>query len=179
MFQDRHEMVRALVPQRGAVVEVGVQFGRFAEALLRDLNPRYLALVDSWKHFPAGPYTKDPANVSDEEQEERYQECVDRFAGDERVQIIRLTSRRAAPIFPSDTFHLVYLDADHTAQAMRDDLPRWYRKVRSGGIFAGHDYTENEWIAVKPAVDDFVRLMGLELMLSAEPSWPSWAVRKP
>ncbi len=38
-----------------------------------------------------------------------------------------------------DGLDLVYLDADHTEQGVRDELTAWIPKVRAGGIIAVHD----------------------------------------
>lgn len=178
MFHNRYDMINQLVPPNASVLELGVQHGHFSQAILAACNPAKLVLVDAWKHL-LGPYEADPANASPEVHEARYRETCAKFAGDKRVGIFRLTSAKAAPCFHNESFDLIYLDADHTEKAFSEDLVRWWPKVKHGGVLAGHDYTETPWIAVKKVVDAFVAEHGLELMLSGEPDWPSWAVRKP
>lgn len=182
--RDRHELVRKLFPRRALIAEVGVQFGRFAEALLRECDPTRLILIDPWKQM-TGAYAADPSNVPDHVQQARYEETAARFADEtHRVEIWRATSAQAAEwVRKSWTvprfFNAVYLDADHTAEGIQGDLERWWPLVGPGGVLAGHDYCETPWIAVRPAVDRFAAENGLELLLSGEPDWPSWAVVKP
>lgn len=182
-FADRHEMMKALTPPWPTMVEVGVQFGRFAEAMYEACRPRRLILVDPWRHI--GGQESDPAMVSDVEHEARFRECCLRFQRmPTTVDIWRTTSEEAvfyinAYWIEPQNLDAVYLDADHSEAGITADLEMWWPLVRRGGVLAGHDYLVNDWIKVKPAVDAFAEREGLEIMLSAETDWPSWAVVKP
>lgn len=48
----------------------------------------------------------------------------------------------------------VFIDADHSYEAVKKDIEAWYLKVKKGGIFAGHDYRASP--DVKKAVDEFI-----------------------
>ena len=39
-----------------------------------------------------------------------------------------------------DSLDFVYLDANHEDPYITEDIVEWSKKVRSGGILAGHDY---------------------------------------
>ena len=64
---------------------------------------------------------------------------------------MRLESIKAAAIFPDFYFDLVYIDADHSYDAVKKDIDYWSRKVKLEGILAGHDYN---MVSVKKAVDE-------------------------
>lgn len=180
VWADRHEMIRNAFPKNGVVAEIGVQFGRFAEAIHKECEPRRLVLIDSWQHRPGG-YEADPADVPDHVHTARYLDCVSRFASDPRVIILKMSSRDADYFLDSGYgFDAIYLDADHTKAGIAADLRRWWPRVARGGVFAGHDYVDgHDFIDVKPAVDQFVTDRALHLMISGEKDWPSWCVRKP
>ena len=47
----------------------------------------------------------------------------------------------------------VFIDAEHTYEAVKADIAAWKPKVKKGGILAGHDY-EQGWQGVIQAVDE-------------------------
>jgi hypothetical protein len=51
---------------------------------------------------------------------------------------------------------LVYIDACHSYECVRNDLNAWFGKVKKGGIIAGHDYKNNDY-GVRQAADEFTR----------------------
>ena len=80
-------------------------------------------------------------------------------------------SVRAAAVFADGSLDLVFIDADHSFAAVREDLRAWWPKVRPGGLLAGHDYA---WPGVASAVHEFFGRQGLVV-----PESPScWAVAR-
>lgn len=69
------------------------------------------------------------------------------------IKPIRMTSLEASKFYPDESVDVVFLDASHKYEDVRDDLFAWYPKVKKGGIFAGHDYPS--WTQVVKAVDEF------------------------
>lgn len=51
----------------------------------------------------------------------------------------------------------IYIDAAHSYSESLEDFKLFYPKVRKGGIFAGHDYINNEFCGVKTAILDFMK----------------------
>jgi hypothetical protein len=80
-------------------------------------------------------------------------------------------SRRAAGLFADDSVDLVFIDAEHTYESVRDDLQAWWPKVRSGGLLAGHDYG---WPGVARAVEEFFG----SARLNTDPCPQCWGVVK-
>ena len=56
-------------------------------------------------------------------------------------------------MFVDESVRFVFIDADHSYDAVLSDLKEWWPKLRKGGIFAGHDYGVKAWPGVKRAVD--------------------------
>ncbi len=78
----------------------------------------------------------------------------------------------------------MYIDANHSYHAVRDDLTLWYPKLRPGGLFAGHDYLDGSrppWgeFGVRSAVDEFAAGLGVRVLATAEVEWQSWYFHKP
>lgn len=151
-------------------VEVGVQRGEFAHSILSRW-PGHLTLVDAWRHFPKDQYD-DPANGSDLEHLQNMAATIQTlrpFRG--RWDIVRGLSVEEAKGFADGHFDFVYLDANHSYQAVLDDLKAWVPKVREGGIFCGHDYLDRDWFQVRSAVNDH---FGRPPDLVTDEMWPSF-----
>ena len=72
-----------------------------------------------------------------------------------QVKLLRLSSREAAMLFhkyQKPYFDMVFIDADHTYEAVKEDISLWLPLVRKGGILSGHDY--GSYAEVKQAVDN-------------------------
>ena len=73
-----------------------------------------------------------------------------------RVNFILQHSIVAAKLFDDLYFDYVYIDGDHSLEAVMNDMVAWFPKVRDGGVLAGHDYRGD----VKKAVDEYCSLHG-------------------
>jgi predicted O-methyltransferase YrrM len=70
------------------------------------------------------------------------------------VFLIRAESVKAAALFADASLHAVFLDADHSEEAVRADVLAWSQKVAPGGFLGGDDY--HIFPGVKAAVDALV-----------------------
>lgn len=155
-------------------VEVGVQCGEFSAFLLENW-PGQLYLVDSWEHQASGYI--DVANVSNAEHEANYEatlEAMRPFEG--RYGIIRGCSVCAAGFFEDGTLDFVHLDANHSYEAVSEDLAAWLPKLRPGGLMCGHDFVDYDGplgeFRVRSAVLKFCRETNRRVYASRE-AWPS------
>jgi predicted O-methyltransferase YrrM len=57
----------------------------------------------------------------------------------ETLEIREELSVQAARAVPDRSCFMVFIDADHTYEALRSDIRAWRDKVRPGGLLAGHD----------------------------------------
>jgi len=157
----------------GIAVEVGVDQGCFSEQVLKNWGGRLYFMVDGWKRYDG---YNDLCERDDILMEDIYQRVLTKFKDDKRAVTIRSFSIEAARIFQPDFFDFVYIDADHTYESVKADIKAWWPKVRSGSVFAGHDYKEG--MGVIQAVDEFVKENNLVLNLTEE-DYASWWVIKP
>ena len=87
-----------------------------------------------------------------------------------RVNYIKGLSVQSAQIFNDGYFDLIFIDADHRYEHVKQDIESWLPKIRKGGILAGHDYLHpkegTSSCGVKQAVDE---IFGDEIYIQAEP----------
>jgi len=57
----------------------------------------------------------------------------------ERARLHRMRSDKFAQTVADHTYDVIFIDGDHSYDCVRNDLENFYPKVKSGGIFAGHD----------------------------------------
>lgn len=137
------------------VVEVGVRVGDHAKVMDELLKPKKLHLIDPW-----------------EEEPNNFVEVLKKFGNNPRVFIWPLTSEVASEHFLDNSVDLVYIDGDHSYEAVLLDLKLWYPKVKKGGFISGHDWdkkTMNETgepVGVSRAVIDFTLNNGIDFHIS-------------
>ena len=73
------------------------------------------------------------------------------------IVFFKLFSKEAVKEIADDNLDLIYIDADHAYEHVKEDIKIWYPKVRKGGIVCGHDYDVPEWEGVKRAVDEIFK----------------------
>jgi len=161
--------------------EVGVYKGDFSKHILENSNVTTLYSIDPWK------------NEEDLPIQELINICKDKllpFA--ERSVIVISPSLEAVNMFEDNQLDFVYIDADHRYQGVKNDLIAWWTKVKTGGVFAGHDYSKRGKGIVPEqakdsnrgrkgviqAVDEFVAQHHLSLNLTGE-KCKSWWIVKP
>lgn len=115
--------------------EIGVERGRYSKSLLK-ANPRLtLYGVDPWE-----TYNGYRDYVSQQQLDEFYADTQRRLAPYPGAKLIRAFSAEAVKDFHDESLDFVYIDGNHDLMNVVTDLTLWSKKVRPGGIVAGHDY---------------------------------------
>ncbi len=70
------------------------------------------------------------------------------------VRFARLSSDQGSRLFEDDSLDVVFIDADHSYEAVKDDFRYWLPKVKPGGLLCGHDYSEKDNPGVVQAVNE-------------------------
>jgi hypothetical protein len=117
----------------GTGIEVGVAGGHYSEVLLEHSDLSRLFSVDPWSLSEANEnWLSDPS---------LYLESVKRLTKfGLRSVVLRMMSVDAAKLFADNSLDFVYIDGWHWHVGINADISAWYPKVKSGGIFSGHDY---------------------------------------
>jgi len=182
-YDSRVAMINTLPPD-SVVAEIGVQIGDFAAEILKT-QPYRLYLVDIWRQ-QKGDYEADVANVDDAAQEANYQTVLRRFAREietGQVVVIRKPSLEAAKDIVDGLLDAVYLDANHTRQAVLEDLYAWEPKLNETGRIMGHDYTDRDeaklmGFGVIEAVRDFCLSGEWRMTGITDEEWPSYELER-
>ena len=77
--------------------------------------------------------------------------------GADLVTILQQESTYATTFFPDEYFDVIFLDAQHSYEAVREDIIHWLPKLRPGGTLLGHDWL---WETVQAAVVDTLSPLG-------------------
>ncbi len=157
---DNRVPVLRIIPKDAICAEIGVWKGDFSEHIRATARPRTLHLIDPWRFVPSYPqrWYGGAAARNQDDMDRIYQDVMHRFADDPCVRVHRLDSTSAAARFADATLDWVYIDADHSYQAVLADLKMWAPKIKPGGMLAGDDYAwhdEKGTLSVKRAVHDF------------------------
>lgn len=128
----RHRVLSGLVKERGwqSGAEIGVNRGRLLFHLLDHAPQLHMIGVDSW--LPGDPLFPDHVQVGAE---------VIRRAKQygSRVTILHGASVAMAALVPDGSLDFIFIDADHSREAVLADIAAWVPKVREGGGILGHD----------------------------------------
>jgi hypothetical protein len=163
LLRNRIGRLRVLLaaPRHGCCAEIGVWKGDFSHRIVQLRHPAELHLVDPWlfaSHFPDRCYGGASAR-SQTDMDAIAQSVARRFAGNPEVVIHRATSLDAVATFSDAYFDWIYIDGDHSYQAVLDDLLAWYAKLRPGGCIALDDYEwrdEDNRTSVRSAINAFL-----------------------
>jgi hypothetical protein len=129
------ELFAELGYKRGA--EVGVHQGKHSEGLCsRNPGLEQLYCVDPWLSY--GVF-KAWEGMDQPSLELRYEGACKRLEK-YPCTIIRKTSMEAVGDFVDGSLDFVYIDGAHDLLNVVQDICEWSRKVRIGGIVAGHDF---------------------------------------
>lgn len=113
--------------------EIGVFEGDFSEVLAKGGFELYS--IDPWlvyEDYGTSDYTPMA--------EKRYQKTVRKLSQYPNVHIVRKTSMDALAEFEDNSLDFVYIDANHQFKYIAEDIFEWWKKVKKGGVIAGHDY---------------------------------------
>ena len=87
---------------------------------------------------------------------------------DPLVEYMVVPSMEAVKKIEDGSLDLVFIDADHRYEAVKEDIIAWLPKIRKGGIISGHDYDYPRYRGVTEAVDELLTDFNLELDADGE-----------
>jgi predicted O-methyltransferase YrrM len=164
-------MYRHVFPKRAVGAEIGVFLGENACSLIQETNPTKLHLIDPWWR------NREKFHRTALQVVEPYKSII---------KIHRKSSAQAMKDFPDNYFDWVYVDGNHDYRVVREDLWGYYKKIKPGGILAGHDFSRPnsvrikppDWAGVKKAVHEFLNERLCELICFTWEDQRSFAMRR-
>jgi len=143
---------------KGIGVEVGVAQGEFLCHFLKHVPMEKWYGIDPF--VPYKGYTDYTLRKTFETLENKTKENIGGF---KNCEIIKEFSMDAVKRFEDNSLDFVYIDANHRNPWVSEDIVEWAKKVRPGGIVAGHDYVspKQEGVdcqyAVKEAIQKYIK----------------------
>jgi len=138
------------------VAEVGVWRGHSSVGFLRFLpSIKVFHAVDPWLKYPDYSNSNDKKADGDFYLDEQI--CRDRlYSFRNKVQYHKDFSEEAAKAIPNNSLDFVFLDGNHSYEYVKKDIKIWTKKIRIGGILAGHDVDNVNFPGVRQAVDELL-----------------------
>lgn len=133
--------------------EIGVDYGRFSVIFLKAGLKLYA--IDPWLNYSEYSWLQ-----IDQAQLDRHFKITKKRLAPYDCTIIRKTSMEAVKDFKDDSLDFVYIDGNHGFKYVTEDIYEWSKKVKRGGIIAGHDYLNGELLFhkdVKWVVDNYTK----------------------
>ena len=118
-------------------VEVGTYKGKYAETLMTAIPDLDLTVVDAWEVYPG---YKDYGENDLEDL--AFNEAKNRslkFG----FKIMKGWSNEVVQLFEDESLDFVFIDGNHDFEHVVEDVAKWSKKVKKGGIVAGHDFNRN------------------------------------
>ena len=147
-YNDVFDFLLSTVPDNGIFVEGGAWLGSSSAYLCDKAQNRVnIFIVDTWQGSPDELTTYHRLAT----QTDIYNIFLDNM-GDRKYTAIRKPSVEASKDFEDNSCDVVYIDMQHTYDAVIQDLKHWYPKVKVGGYIAGHDANHP---GVNQAINEF------------------------
>lgn len=128
------------------VLEVGAFMG--LSAWLMGISAKTVTSVDTFRANTAGQVQLQEITTL-----QAYQYSISRYR---HITYFVGTSVEAHAQYTGDGFDMIFIDAFHDYENVKEDTNRWIKHLRPGGIFAWHDYGHDHFPGVKKAVDEFL-----------------------
>jgi hypothetical protein len=134
--------------------EVGIGYGFHAKEILENTNIEKLFLIDPMCYYPNDAFANDVVKYGGFELlvnniKKHLNEYNDRYIWF-RQPSITITNEQ----IPDESLDAIFIDADHSYEAVTKDLDFWWKKLRIGGWLLGDDYNSCHPGTTK-AVDEF------------------------
>jgi len=115
------------------ILEIGTCHGASTRAML-DNSHATIYCVDSWAGGIDTSYGQVPEDWA-------YQTFLENMRDmRKRLRIFKMYSHQAPKHLEGLEFDMVYIDADHSYSAVKQDIQNFAPFVREGGLLCGHDY---------------------------------------
>ena len=166
----RHDVIKEVTDNGLIGIELGVAGGDYSQRMVASKKFRKFYGVDLYE---------------DHHNTDEYKKAL-RYVGlDNDFVLLRMSFDEALDLFDDDYFDFIYVDGyAHTGEEGGKTFHDWYRKLKTGGVFAGDDYHQ-DWPLVMWAVNDMISQLDCELHITGQREdtnlnrYPSWFFKKP
>jgi len=148
--------------------EVGIGYGFHAKQILDNTNVDKLYLIDPMRYYPNDAFATDVINNGGFEDLvihiKQHLSKHDNYTW-YRKPSITITNEEIL----DESLDAIFIDADHSYNAVKEDLNFWWKKLRKGGHLLGDDYNSCHPGTTK-AVDEFAKNNNLKVDFLSKPN---------
>jgi hypothetical protein len=175
-YNTRVELL-SLLPENCIFAELGVFKGDFSKEIIKNVSLKELFLVDIWEgNYGSGD--KDGNNhINIKDMETVYLNILHQTLNKPNIHVVRSKSVSFLKTCEQDYFDCIYVDGDHTAKAVYEDLTNSYRVLKEGGMLMGHDYHYTLGGDVVHAVNSFCENFNQQVNYIANDGCPSFVIQ--
>jgi predicted O-methyltransferase YrrM len=148
------------IPNNLIMAEIGCYTGESTKMFLASGKVTLLYAIDIWED-EIGQYKKILSNHDFSAVEKTFDESIKGF----NVKKFKMCFSEAMESLPALDF--IYIDANHDYEFVKDDITNALKKIKNGGLIAGHDYN-NATPGVIKAVNEF---FGKPDIIFSDSSW--------
>jgi hypothetical protein len=171
----RNELITLIETETPKIAEIGVEYGGYTDIYYKEDSE--IHLIDMWQTEGNDYYfSKREGQV-----ERGYEKVLLKYGDKTNVKLIKMKSSDASKLYEDEYFDWIYIDADHTYEAVLEDIKNWFPKLKKGGVISGHDFDPSpddsnfSSYGVSKAVEEF---FGNKFKLTEESNYKSWYVSK-
>ena len=150
------------------VAEIGTDRGENALNILKNLNVKKIYLIDPYMEYK--DYKDSEPHRTKKVLGSAYRNAFNRLKKHkDKIIWIREFSEKAVDNIPECDF--IYIDGNHEYSYVKKDINLYFKKVKKGGLLAGHDM---ELKGVFKAFSEFV----IKNRLNGWVEYPDWIIQK-
>jgi hypothetical protein len=144
--------ILSLLPKGGAVAEVGVAFGLYSRKIIDRMQPEHFVAIDTFEldqpSWSGRQAYKDV--LGNRSHEAFYKETFADEIEAGRLSIKTGFSHEMLDRLPDCHFDMIYIDAAHDYESVRQDLEVAIRKINERGTLILNDYTLFDPLLLQP-----------------------------
>ena len=149
--------------------EVGIGYGFHAKEILKNTDVDMLYLIDPHIDYSNDGFPRDVQNFGGFQKLD-HNIRTNLLQYSHKYQWFKQPSTTITQQqIPDNTLDLVFIDADHSYQAVQQDLRFWWKKVKNGGWLLGDDYNSCH-PGTTQAVDEFAAEFDLQISFLTKPN---------
>lgn len=165
------------------VAEVGIGYGTHAKYILRTTQIDRLYLIDPTQYYPNDSFADDIMSTVPDVTGNHFNELyglINNYLDEYRDKYIWYRTESLSITndqIKDDSLDCIFIDGDHTYDAVLADLTFWWKKLRVGGQILGDDYSME---SVSNAVNVFAEQNGLtyDILCKEETQYPIYRFHK-
>ncbi len=153
-----YRRLMSMVPNDANVAELGTWIGRSlcsVSDIVKDKNIKVTA-VDTFGGTANERLDDSVAYAKSMDVHAEFLKNIKNHGIADNVNTLKMSTDDAVKSIEDEFFDFVFVDAEHTYEAVKRDIENWLPKVKKNGIIAGHDYNNNDHPGVVKAVAETI-----------------------